>query len=269
MINFINENSDQLKVDHMDFKYALINPKIIIGINDFNQEFFDKIDQIENDILNGISFDTIISEFKLESKYIKDYKFSDKSSEIEKKIYEVRNNNFDIFESGENFVIYKIENLEKKTPNLDDVQTKNEILNLIYQKNKFDYNKKLLKEIRDKNFTDNDFLELGNDKIETHTLNSIRDNKKFEINSVQMLYSLPLNSFTLINDEKNNIYMVKIKSYNNENLKLYSDDYNKFFNKKNTKMRNDILKSYDLFLNEKYNVKINQIAINNVKNLFQ
>ena len=84
-----------------------------------------------------------------------------------------------------------------------------------------------------------------------------------------MLYSLPLNSFTLINDEKNNIYMVKIKSYNNENLKLYSDDYNKFFNKKNTKMRNDILKSYDLFLNEKYNVKINQIAINNVKNLFQ
>ena len=269
MINFINENSDQLKVDHMDFKYALINPQIIIGINDFNQEFFDKIDQIENDILNGISFDTIISEFKLESKYIKDYKFSDKSSEIEKKIYEVRNNNFDIFESGENFVIYKIENLEKKTPNLDDVQTKNEILNLIYQKNKFDYNKKLLKEISDKNFTDNDFLELGNDKIETHTLNSIRDNKKFEINSVQMLYSLPLNSFTLINDEKNNIYMVKIKSYNNENLKLYSDDYNKFFNKKNTKMRNDILKSYDLFLNEKYNVKINQIAINNVKNLFQ
>ena len=269
MINFINENSDQLKVDHMDFKYALINPKIIIGINDFNQEFFDKIDQIENDILNGISFDTIISEFKLESKYIKDYKFSDKSSEIEKKIYEVRNNNFDIFESGENFVIYKIENLEKKTPNLDDVQTKNEILNLIYQKNKFDYNKKLLKEIRDKNFTDNDFLELGNDKIETHTLNSIRDNKKFEINSVQMLYSLPLNSFTLINDEKNNIYMVKIKSYNNENLKLNSDDYNKFFNKKNTKIRNDILKSYDLFLNEKYNVKINQIAINNVKNLFQ
>ena len=269
MVNFINENSDQLKVDHMDFKYALINPKIIIGINDFNQEFFDKIDQIENDILNGISFDTIISEFKLESKYIKDYKFSDKSSEIEKKIYEVRNNNFDIFESGENFVIYKIENLEKKTPNLDDVQTKNEILNLIYQKNKFDYNKKLLKEISDKNFTDNDFLELGNDKIETHTLNSIRDNKKFEINSVQMLYSLPLNSFTLINDEKNNIYMVKIKSYNNENLKLYSDDYNKFFNKKNTKMRNDILKSYDLFLNEKYNVKINQIAINNVKNLFQ
>jgi len=50
--NFVNENSDQLKVDHMDFKYALINPQILIGINDFNQEFFDRIDEIENDIIN-------------------------------------------------------------------------------------------------------------------------------------------------------------------------------------------------------------------------
>ena len=84
-----------------------------------------------------------------------------------------------------------------------------------------------------------------------------------------MLYALPINSFTLINDEKNNVYIVKIKSYVDNTLKLNSEDFNNFFNKKNTKIRNDILKSYDLFLNEKYNVKINQIAINNVKNLFQ
>ena len=42
-----------------------------------------------------------------------------------------------------------------------------------------------------------------------------------------------------------------------------------FANKENTRIRNDILKSYDLFLNKKYNVNINKIAINNVKNLFQ
>ncbi len=270
VINFVNENSDQLKVDHMDFKYALINPKILIGINDFNQEFFDKIDEIENDILNEVSFDTIISKFELESKFIEDYKFSDKSSKIEKRIYEVRNNSlFDIFENGEDFIIYKIENFEQKAPNLNDPQTKKEILKLIDQKNKFDYNRNLLEKIRDKDFTKNDFLELGKDKIKTLTLNSIRDNKKFEINSVQMLYSLPINSFTLINDEKNNVYIVEIKSYDDKNLQLNTEDFNNFFNKKNIKIRNDILKSYDLFLNEKYNVKINQIAINNVKNLFQ
>ena len=52
---------------------------------------------------------------------------------------------------------------------------------------------------------------MGKDKIETTKLNSIKDNKKFEINAVEILYSLPINSFTLINDEKNNIYLAKIK----------------------------------------------------------
>ena len=84
LINFINENSDQLKVEHIDFKYALINPQILIGVNDFNQEFFDKIDQIENRILNGINFDSIVNEFDLKSETTIDYKYSIESDEIEK-----------------------------------------------------------------------------------------------------------------------------------------------------------------------------------------
>ena len=269
LINFINENSDQLKVEYIDINYALINPQTLIGINEFNQEFFDKIDQIENNILNGVDFTTIISEFDLISKSIKDYKFSDDSNEIEKKIYEVRNNDFDIIENNENFVIYKIENLEKKKPDLNDYQIKKEILELIVRKNKFDYNKKLLEKIKNNTFTENDFLNFGKDKIQSFTLNSIKDNNKFEINSVQILYSLPLRSFTLINDKNNNIYLAEIKDYEDVKLKLNTENYNQFFNKENTRIRNNILKSYDLFLNEKYNVNINQIAINNIKNLFQ
>jgi len=269
LINFINENSEQLKVEYIDFKYALINPKSLIGINDFNREFFDKIDQIENNILNGINFDTIISEFNLDTKVVKNYKFSKKSNEIENKIYEIRNNSYDIFENGENFIIYKIENLEKKKPNLNDDQTRQEIKDLVIQKNKFDYNKKLLDQIKDEKFTEEDFIKLGKDKIQSIKLNSIKDNKKFEINSIKILYSLPLNSFTLISDENKNIYLAKVKSYDDLNLQLDTKDYELFFNKENTKIRNDILTSYDMFLNTKYNVNINPVAINNVKNLFQ
>ena len=35
-------------------------------------------------------------------------------------------------------------------------------------------------------------------------------NNRFEANSVKMLYSLPINSFTLVNDKENKIYLVKI-----------------------------------------------------------
>jgi peptidyl-prolyl cis-trans isomerase D len=269
LIQFIDENDDQLKVEYIDFKYVLLNPLNLIGVDEFNQDFFDKIDQVENNILNGIEFDDIISKLNLNAKKIEDYKYSETSDEILKKIYSVRTNNFDIFENSENYVIYRIENLEMKKPDLSDDQTKKEILELMTQKNKFDYNRSLLEKIRDKRFTEEDFINLGTNEIQSLKLNSIKDNKKFEINSVQMLYSLPLKSITLINDENDNIYLAKINSYDNADLQSSSEDYDQYSNKENTRIKNGILKTYDLFLNQKYNVDINQAAINNVKNLFQ
>ena len=108
---------------------------------------------------------------------------------------------------------------------------------------------------------------MGGNKIKSLLLNSIKDNKKFEIKAVELLYSLPLNTFTLINDDKSNIYLAKT------NKRLNQNDFNEINSEEyainqNTNIKNSILKSYDLFLNEKYNVNINQIALNKVKNLF-
>ena len=269
LISFIEENKDKLKVEYIDFKYALINPRNLIGISEYNQEFFDKIDQIENSILNGVEFDSIISELNINTTKVEDYKYSDTSNNIQKKIYEVRNNDFDIFEEGENYIIYKIESLKKKKPNLNDNQIRKEIIELVVQKNKFDYNKNILEKIKNEKFTKQDFLKLGKDQIQSLKFNSIKDNNKFEINSVQMLYSLPLDSITLINDDNKNIYLAKINNYDEINIEMNSEDFEKFSNKENMEIRNNILKSYDLLINQKYNVDINQVAINNVKNLFQ
>ena len=269
LISFIEENEDKLKVEYIDFKYASINPQNLIGINEYNQEFFDKIDQIENSILNGVEFDSIISELNISTTKVEDYKYSDTSNDIQKKIYEVRNNNFDIFEEGENYIIYKIESLKKKKPNLNDNQIRKEIIELVVQKNKFDYNKNILEKIKNEKFTEQNFLELGKDQIQSLKFNSIKDNNKFEINSVKMLYSLPLKSITLINDENNNIYLAKINNYDELNTEMNTEDFEKLLNKENMEIRNNILKSYDLLINQKYNVDINQVAINSVKNLFQ
>ena len=53
---FMDENKDQLKREYIDFKYVILNPKNLIGIEEFNQEFFDEIDAIENKISQGESF---------------------------------------------------------------------------------------------------------------------------------------------------------------------------------------------------------------------
>ena len=265
---FLGENKDKLQIEYVDFEYAVINPKNLIGVDEFNQAFFDKIDEIEIAISNNLDLDLILSGTDIQQIEVKDFRYTYDKNDIEKKIFEVRNNDFDIIENKDDFILYKITKLEKRTPNLNDTDIMEEILGLIYEKNKYDYNKELIEKIDENKFYDEDFIKIGNDNIENLLLNSIRDNKRFDIKAVELMYSLPLNSFTLINDEQSNIYLARIKSRQYQN-NITKEKFKEFAIKQNTKNRNSILESYDFFINDKYEVIINQAAVNNLKNRFQ
>ena len=269
LLTFINDNKDDLQVEYVDFDYAIINPKNLIGVDDFNQAYFDKIDQIEIDISNNIDFNSIVDNYGLKAVNIPNFKISKDNNEIEKRIYEVRNIEYDLIENKDDFIIYKIRKLEKKSPNINDNQLKDEITQLISQKNKYEFNKDLINKIQNNEFKENDFLKMGGNAIQKTSINSIKDNKKFEINSVELLYSLPLNSFTLITDDKDNIFLAKIANVKKNDLDLKNDELKQFITKENSKNKTNILKSYDVLLNEKYNVVLNQKTIERVKNFFQ
>ena len=266
---FLTKNKDQLKIEYLDFNYTVINPKNLIGVDDFNQAFFDKIDQLEIDISNDVEFETITSNLNLKSVNVNNFQFSADKNEIEKKIFELRNNKFDIFEIDNDYILYKIKKINQREPNLNDTQTYKEILELVHQKNKFDYNRKLLEQIKDKSFDKQNFLTLGQDKVKSIILNSVKDNKKFDINSVQLLYSLPQDSLTLINDENNNIYLARIKEFQNIKIDNNYDQFDKYSQKEKINSKTTLLKSYDLFLNNKYDVIINQKTMDRVKNFFR
>tara|TARA_B100000941_G_scaffold289172_1_gene267567 strand:+ start:49 stop:1461 length:1413 start_codon:yes stop_codon:yes gene_type:complete len=265
--DFLNENEEQLKVTYLDFEYAIINPQNLVGVNEFNQLFFDKIDEIEIDISNNKDLKSITNKYNIKPISVKNFRYSENNNEIERKIFELKNIKFDIFENEDDYILYKIDNSEDRAPDMNDIELRTEVLELIYQKNKYDYNLELLKKIDAKNFNSKEFSEMGNGKIENLTLSSIKDNKKFEINSVELLYSLPVNSFTLINDEEKNIYIANIKSVINQ--KLDDLNYKEYENKQNSNNRNSILKSYDLLLNKKYDVVLNNKTIERVKNFFK
>ena len=267
--NFIKENEKELKIEYLDFDYAVLNPKNLVGLDEFNQAFFDKIDEIEIDISNEVEFKQIVSDLNVNFINIKNFKFSDKKKEIEKKIFELRNNKFDIFEFENDYVLYNINSIKQRSPDIKDNETRDEIVELIYQKNKFEYNSRLLKRINNKEFSDNEFFELGKNNINSTRLNSIKDNKKFEINAVELLYSLPINSFTLINDEKNNIYLAKVKKIEDLSVNLDDKKFKDYVNKQNSNEKQNILKSYDLLLSNKYDIILNQKTIERVKNFFK
>jgi len=265
---FINENADKLKQDYIDFSYVNINPKNLIGLEEFNQEFFNKIDDIENQISKNIDFNKIVKELNLLPISITSYIKLDNKKTAENKIYKSRNDRIEILEDNGNYIFYNIENLDYKLPIQDD-EFKKQIKNLLFQKKRYEFNKKILNEINEKTFNESSFVKLGKNGIKRIKLNSINDDKKFEINSIEILYSLPINSFTLIADKQNNAFIAKIISYKEENITKNSVNFDKITIEEGSQSKKGILKSYDLFLNKRYKVVVNEKTLERVKNYFK
>jgi len=268
--SFINENKDKLKDEYIDFTYIKITPKDLTGSDQFNELFFKKIDELENKISNGIDFNDLLAELKITPVLKKNYITKTNGDKIEEKIYAKRNENkIFLIDENEFYVLYQINKINKILPNLDNKTFKNKVTRILYEKNKFEYNQKLLNEINDKKFNQTTFDKLADGKIENIILNSINDNNKFSAASIKLLYAQPINSFTLIFDEKTDVFVAKIQKLYTNDISKGSEEFLNYREQANIIIRDSMYSSYDNILDEKYNVTINQKTLERVKNYFR
>ena len=266
---FMEENNDQLKREYIDFKYAILNPKNLIGVEEFNQEFFDEIDKIENQISQGNTFKSLIENIDVDIIEVNEFSPHSDERQNENLIYSKKSSKIDLIESGDNFLLYNITKEYSKAPDLSDDKIISEIRELVYQKGKFDFNRGIIEKIQNKKFDNSKFNELVGFGKEYGSINSMNDNNLFEINSVKMLYSLPLNSFALVSNSENKIYLVKITGSNKNSFNKEDENYKNFVNSEFTNTRKSILAAYDQLLTSKYQVQLNQKTISRVKNYFK
>ena len=270
--NYINENQEKLKRDYIDFTYSKVTPQNLIGLNEYNNEFFDKIDEIESKLLNNTNFNDIVNFYNLKSISRNKITLNSENTELDAKIYNARNDeNFGIIDEGDYFVIYKIKNIATKVPGLNDVGFENEIRNFLFNKNKFEYNKKILKLINEGKFQESDFKKIAteNTKIEKLLLDSSKDIKKFSSESIELVYSLPEKSFALVADSEKNIYLLRIIDQKISNISKDSELKNIYLLESNNEIKKKIFQSYDSHLNSKYDIKINEKTLERVKNYFR
>jgi len=267
---FINENKDKLKDEYIDFSYIKITPKDLTGSDQFNELFFKKIDEIENKISNGIDFDNLLSDLKIIPIIKKNYITQTNGNKIEEKIYAKRNESkILLIDENEFYVLYQINQINKILPSLDNETFKNKVTRILYEKNKFEYNQNLLNKINDKKFNQTTFDKLADGKIENIILDSINDNNRFSAASIKLLYTLPINSFTLIFDEKADVFVAKTKNLYTNDISKDSKEFSNYIEQANIIIRDSIYSSYDNILDEKYNVTINQKTLERVKNYFR
>ena len=266
---FVEENAEKLKQDYIDFSYVEISPKKLLGVDEFNQAFFDKIDDIENQISKNIDFEIIVKNLDMSPTEVNSYINLDNKKIVENMIYNSRNDKIEILENDGAYVFYNINNSISKLPDLENPIFKEQITNLLFQKEKYEFNKNILEKINKKTFNQASFDELGKNNIKEIKLDSIKDTKKFEANSIQILYSLPINSFTLIANKENDVFIAKTVQYEENNINKNSTNFEKISSEEGAQSKNNILKSYDLFLNNRYQVVVNEKTLERVKNYFK
>ena len=270
--NYIEKNKDKLKQEYLNFSYTKLVPNQLTGSDEFDQNF-NKIDEIENKILTGTSLNQLVSQYDL--KIVKRENITDQENlaKIDKEILKLsKNNSLDIVDMNDFYLLYEIEEKVQKLPDIKNSKFVNTVKDKIYNEKKYNYNLKTLQKISSKNFTDSDFNKIVNSdpsKIKTLLLNSPRDNKTFNIESVNLIYALPLKSFTLASDKENNIFLVKILKENINKSSLSTEKLEEYKRFNITNINKQILSSYDYYLNQKYKIKINEQTLERVKNYFR
>tara|TARA_B100000965_G_C19554010_1_gene741372 strand:- start:165 stop:1589 length:1425 start_codon:yes stop_codon:yes gene_type:complete len=270
---FILDNKTDLERNEIDISYIKLSPENLSETKEFDKHFFEKIDDIENMILNGSDITKIKDKYNLKINKVNNYFIKkNEKNKILKEIYLTKENDkIQIVEKNNFFLLYEISNSKKILPKLTDkeflILVKNEMIK--FEKNKLHkelFNKINKKEINDKIFNT---LTKNTDQIKILELSDINDISIFDVNSLKLIYALPNKSFALIADSEKNIYLAKILDIKFNILKKKSDDMKKYIIQENTEITKNLYSSYDLYINSKYKFKINEKTLDRVKNYFK
>ncbi len=269
---FVEENEDALKEKLISFKYSKITPKNLIGLDEFNNLFFKKIDELENEISNGSTFENLLKKYNLELNVEENFKINkdDNSKEFYKKIYKSAEiNKLVLLDENDYYILYEITNVQKILPNLKNENFITKIKEMLFNKSKFEFNSDLIKKIGEEKFTQIDFEKLTGKNLSTIQIDSIKDKKKFSTDSIKYLYTKSLNDFTLISDNDKNIYLIKIINISYKDITKKTKNFLQYKKQTDDKIKDTIFDTYNFFINNKYKVKINEKTLERVKNYFR
>ena len=263
---YIKSNEDKLKKDFINFSYVKITPKSLLDAEEFNDEFFRIIDDIDNRVLNNENIESIAKQYDLELIFVNNYYPFDKEFEL---IYSKKNNinQVNLIDNNSHYFLFNIDKIENKLPDINSDKFREEIKLTLKNQFKFKYNKNLLEDIQNKKLTYDDLKEYNN-TVEEILIDSVNDNNKFSIEAVKLIYSLPEESFVLVNDPLNNIYLAYINKISIEN-NITDDQFKNYLLKSNSEIRDTLYTSYDTFLSKKYEIKVFQNTIERLKNNFR
>ena len=107
------------------------------------------------------------------------------------------------------------------------------------------------------------------EKIKKVTIKSINDDKIFTLDTINIIYSVPVDSYLLGSDNNNNVFVIKVITERSSDLSETDENFENFKKKSQNDVKNKILTSFDSYLNSKYEIKINEKTLERMRNYFK
>jgi len=280
---YFENNKDKYTEIYKSAKLLELSPKKLVGNDEFNDLFFQKIDQIDDLIIREKNLNYIIQKFNLEepnsvtiNKLGKDINSTTNkniSKDLIEKLFDIDDIEPTILVEGKNkyFIVelIKTENIQK---NIEDESIKKEVSQDLEKKTK----RKLITEIIDKinknNFSKYDFNKLSKDEnvnIEKINLKKQNDDEILKKGIVNQIYAYSENKIIVVNDlNLSENFLIYIDKIENVSINKNSEDYQKYLDLSRIRIVNELYNTYDNYIKKRYKIDINYQALNTVKNYF-
>ena len=279
---FKNNKSKYSKI-YKSIKFIELKPENLVNDSEFTDLFFKKIDEIDDLVIEGKNFNSIIQKFNLEMPNL--YTIDDAGKNIENKIIIKNSKNLinKIFEIDEfaptilledknNYFLIELVKSENIEMNIANESVKKKIKIDLGQTSKRKFIARLIDKINKNNFSKLDFDKLSQDevvKIQKILLNGQNDNKILDKEIVQQIYNSSEKKVFIVSDlgfsENYLIYIDKIEKVA---IKDNDKDYQKYLNLSKANIRSNLYNAYDNYIKKRYKIDINYQALDTVKNYF-
>ena len=265
-------------------RYAEIKPELISGSQDYNENFFKQLDIIENNVLDGQSFEETAKANNL--KIIEFNKINAKKEDEEKKkienlpdnlfnkIYNIKTpQSPEVINLESKYYLAEIKDEEKKNRPMNDPEVLEALNSQLSFKEKIDSNTSLAKDISLGAFDGENFKKFADDNgllVKDYKISNIKQNDVFDEGLVKRIFLTKDGDINLItNSTLTKSFLISTKNTEYKKLDKKGNEFEQYEAKARLNLINKIYQSYDENANQKYKVEVNQRTIDRVKNSFQ
>ena len=278
-----DKNKNVFFTEFKTIRFAEVTPEKISGNKDYDENFFKQLDKIENNVLDGLSFDEAVEQNNLKVVTIKNInakkeddkknKFKDISDKLFQKIYNIKiTQSAEIFNIEEKYYLAEVLNVQKKDRKFDDPEVQEALNAQLSFKNKIENNTSIIKDISMGALNKEKFKEFASEnklEIKNYQIKNIKQNEIFSEGIIKRIFLTKDGEIDLItNSTLTKSFLVLGIKTNYRELGKDSNEYEQYEAKARLNLINKIYQSHDNNLNEKYKVELNQRTIERVKNSF-